>query len=276
MVPEIHFLKKTRHDTYTDSGWHSHLTLQMSYVLAGKLVVHFHGLSRPILPGDLLFVVNGHLHRIEGFPGCRQYLVQVSLTPSPAHFSVSASSVAKFEQMNRHSMIIPESPKIGSWLEEMESYWRGDDPTRQMVSQGLLLRLFTHLETLEGIIIKRKEFNNVPFSEYKTFYQVIETVERLYRNKRVRVSDIAKANFISQSYLYKLFKKHIGCGPKRYLQQHRIDRAVELLQLGRRSISTIAQDTGFPDVYSFSRAFKRLTGHPPSSYLHVGPGWLER
>lgn len=195
------------------------------------------------------------------------------------HYSTETFCTAKFEDMARESKIYHRSPQIGHLLQEILAYWRADDATHHLIAQGILLRLFAEMKRLKGTGIGREEFIDVPFSQTCSFGTVIATIEKMFGNPQLRISDIARTLAVSQSYLYKLFRKQANCGPKRYILQHRIQRAMELLMVGRRSISAVARETGFPDVYSFSRAFKRLTGFPPSAYrdaLRHGPAVEQR
>ncbi|MBH1988044.1 MAG: AraC family transcriptional regulator ligand-binding domain-containing protein [Burkholderiales bacterium] len=50
----------------------------------------------------------------------------------------------------------------------------------------------------------------------------------------------------------------------RLVEQVRIERAEQLLREGHLSVQDIAQQAGFADASSFTRAFKRATGHTPA------------
>lgn len=52
----------------------------------------------------------------------------------------------------------------------------------------------------------------------------------------------------------------------RLLEQVRIERAELLLREGRLSVQDVAQQTGFADASSFTRAFKRATGTTPAEW----------
>ena len=68
------------------------------------------------------------------------------------------------------------------------------------------------------------------------------------------------------------FKKHYGKTPSRVITDLRIQKAKELLSATDCSISQIAEDCGFDNVYYFSNAFKKETGMTPSAYRKLNRG----
>ena len=51
-----------------------------------------------------------------------------------------------------------------------------------------------------------------------------------------------------------------------YILDIRMQRATQMLRYTNKSIADIAAKTGFPDIYYFSRAFKREMNVSPSEY----------
>ena len=78
--------------------------------------------------------------------------------------------------------------------------------------------------------------------------------------------ELAAQTEFSTSYFRKLFHDVYGVSPLQYLLNLRIRKAKELLRSNTSSISEIAVSLGFPNVYDFSRTFKRETGLSPSAY----------
>ena len=78
---------------------------------------------------------------------------------------------------------------------------------------------------------------------------------------------IAELLHLNRSYLSVLFKKRMGLGVAEYLAQYRMKRAVELLTVKDKSITVTALSVGYPDVYTFSKAFKKRFGLSPRAYL---------
>ena len=54
--------------------------------------------------------------------------------------------------------------------------------------------------------------------------------------------------------------------PNQYIKTLRMNRAKDLLKTGLLSISEVAEQGGFADIYYFSKAFKRAVGMNPTAY----------
>ena len=87
----------------------------------------------------------------------------------------------------------------------------------------------------------------------------------------IKVSDIANYVCINRSYLYTLFEKTLGISPQQYLTSYRIAKAVELLQLTKLSIESIAISCGYTDPLVFSKAFRQEKKLSPSQYRKTLP-----
>ena len=71
---------------------------------------------------------------------------------------------------------------------------------------------------------------------------------------------------ISEVYLRKLFHQYMQTTPRQYLLNQRIQRATYLLINTTLSITDIAGECGFSNLYHFCRTFKQRTGLTPSEY----------
>lgn len=75
----------------------------------------------------------------------------------------------------------------------------------------------------------------------------------------------------SESHLRAVFRTEAGLSLGRYRREARLQLALRLLREGRHRIGEIGTLCGYSSIYSFSRAFSQLTGHPPR-YFHSGRG----
>lgn len=82
----------------------------------------------------------------------------------------------------------------------------------------------------------------------------------------IDLSVIADDFGFSSSYLTKIFMKHEGVTPSRYIKQYRISIARQLLIGTDIPISTISSQTGFSDQFHFSKTFKSVVGISPTQY----------
>ena len=80
------------------------------------------------------------------------------------------------------------------------------------------------------------------------------------------LEDLAKQSGLSRSVLAERFAEVVGIPPMHYLAKWRMQLAAELLITGNASVANIAADIGYDSEASFSRAFKKMIGVPPSAW----------
>jgi len=79
------------------------------------------------------------------------------------------------------------------------------------------------------------------------------------------VADLARLMGASRSGFAERFSRVVGETPARYVARVRMHQARQWLSQGMR-VSVAAQRLGYDAEASFSRAFKRIIGAPPSAY----------
>jgi AraC-like DNA-binding protein len=91
-------------------------------------------------------------------------------------------------------------------------------------------------------------------------------VERHCTDPTLTVEAIARRHRISRRYLENLFARH-GSSPAAHLRAARLDRARALLAIGDRiPLVEVALRSGFHDVATFSRAFRRAHATTPGAW----------
>lgn len=78
------------------------------------------------------------------------------------------------------------------------------------------------------------------------------------------IGRLAAAAHMSRSSFCDRFAALVGTPPARYVARWRMRLAALWLQGGRRTIAEVADRLGYESEAAFSRAFKRMTGQPPS------------
>ena len=68
------------------------------------------------------------------------------------------------------------------------------------------------------------------------------------------------------AYLTRLFGKHAGVTPLKYLTNIRIQEAKRLLIATSLPISEVGERVGYPDQFHFSKTFRKATGMNPSAF----------
>ena len=86
-------------------------------------------------------------------------------------------------------------------------------------------------------------------------------------DSNLNLTDISKSLDINPSYLSREFSKHFNqLSFGEYIRKLRIEKAIELMQQNKYTLTEIAYLTGFSDQSHFTRIFKQHTGKSPSLY----------
>lgn len=81
--------------------------------------------------------------------------------------------------------------------------------------------------------------------------------------KEWSVEIMAKEAGLSRTHFTRMFIQRTGNSPTRYLIQVRIARACQLMEESNLTVSQIADELGYKDLYFFSRQFKQEKGVSP-------------
>src|SRR5581483_10287742 len=103
---------------------------------------------------------------------------------------------------------------------------------------------------------------------HDTLIRVAQLMEQNIE-KPLSLDEIAAATELSRRQIERLFKRHLGCVPKRYYLQMRLRRARELLLQTSMPIIDITAACGFQSPPHFSRCYRAHFGCPPSSERQV-------
>lgn len=71
---------------------------------------------------------------------------------------------------------------------------------------------------------------------------------------------------VDRTHYTKQFRKAYGVTPIQYIQQLRMKEAKQLIEQTNYTMTEIAQSVGYPDLFTFSKAFKKMVGVSPKEY----------
>ncbi|MBO9826897.1 AraC family transcriptional regulator [Xanthomonas sp. A2111] len=80
------------------------------------------------------------------------------------------------------------------------------------------------------------------------------------------VGELARMAALSRSTFFERFARTVGVAPMAYVLAWRMQVAKDLLRRDGSSVADVAQRVGYGSTSSFSVAFSRHTGEPPSRY----------
>lgn len=121
------------------------------------------------------------------------------------------------------------------------------------------------IEYLLGDLLDVEYCQDDADSESALMKKIREAVLDSY-GMNVKVKDVAKELGYTKEHLNKVFREQMGVSIKSYIDMERYKRAKKHLSYSDKNISEIAVMMGFPDVFAFSRFFRRMNGDSPRCF----------
>lgn len=91
-------------------------------------------------------------------------------------------------------------------------------------------------------------------------------------HEEITLATLASICCLSASRLSHLFQEQLGITPHQFLEQQRIRRAKQLLELTPHPVQRVAQEVGYSSQCYFSNRFKRHVGISPRQYRQRASG----
>lgn len=164
--------------------------------------------------------------------------------------------------------------------------------TKYLISnlKGTVVRIITIMKiTNDNFNVKRIGFQFTIEENFETIKLFLSNICKLVKNEKHEAEDdfikevkgfinenienpdlgltyISSKYKISEAYFSYKFKEFTGINFAKYIENIRIEKAVDLLQTTNENINDIALMVGYNSPQSFRRAFKKVMGNSPSSY----------
>src|SRR3954468_3716969 len=125
-----------------------------------------------------------------------------------------------------------------------------------------------------GNFVALKNITSVKWSTRKELLKRLQLAKQYINDDFLQIEEIAQvatACNLSEFHFYRSFKEAFGITPYQYLLNCRLNFAKQLMRKKSESLSSIALTCNFPDLFTFSKAFKRQFGLSPSAFqLSIG------
>lgn len=138
-----------------------------------------------------------------------------------------------------------------------------NNPFSEYATMGRLYEFFQQLIHLSGHNTITDSVRDDTGLRYVRM--VIQYIHEKY-SEPIHIQTIADYCGLDRSYLSKIFKTATGQTPQRYLVEHRMKRAKELLLKTDLPVRHVGFSVGYNDPLAFSKVFKQETGHSPSEF----------
>ena len=112
---------------------------------------------------------------------------------------------------------------------------------------------------------KSKLTNERAFQYYHRLRDIKRFIEEHY-TEEISLKKAARVAGLEKKYFSTFFHRKVGVGFKHWLTHVRVARAMDLIKAEDYTISEVAYSTGFKDMRTFERAFKKCTNRTPRDF----------
>lgn len=239
------------------------------YINDDSLTTHIHKRKYEGKKGDILLIREGTLHRDIIKSGSGILLIEFiwpELDRFMGYFSQTPCLHILADQVpdEVHAILLDRRPE--SDIEIIENL----EPVEQIIANSKMLLslmlIFRRLQKLRLTVGKSLETRHY---EAKLANIVIESKKFIEQNyaRKIGLKDVAEYVGVSTFYLSRVFSEMNDFSLFEYLNQVRMQKALEMLKEGNMFISDIAVAVGFSNSNYFTKAFKRSFGKSPSKYV---------
>ena len=213
------------------------------FPLVGTENIYFRGLTVSASPNTVLFIPKGEKYRME-LDDKESVVVCID---------IELADNAELRPMHFKSEKIAA---LRSVFCEADSVYKKNTPWRDASVKALVYQIISGLISAEA-----------PHSpNQKKLAPALSYLHAHYTDAEFSVELLAKKAGMSRRYFEKLFFAEKGTTPRNYVIELKMSLARELLLNEKLSVSDVAAELGYADVYHFSKIFKQKTGKSPGEY----------
>ncbi|MCR5746102.1 MAG: AraC family transcriptional regulator [Lachnospiraceae bacterium] len=214
--------------------------------------------------GDILFVPPDMLHSIKGGSGVRFiYLIDLEPLQSFMDYNIIEATIMRplFLSENGSPFIYH---KIKNYLEAINDIYFKAHSMWELNVFSNLMNMYAEIGKFNFSRMESSKEDENSMIYYEKFANLLKYVDS-HLDEELSLEWAAKRTGFSKYYFLRLFKEYTGMTYYDHLTHKRIQSAQRLLS-GNDSVTNIAVRTGFNNLTSFSRSFKKLTGLSPTQY----------
>lgn len=248
-----------QHNVDKNADWHEHKTnthYTLWLVTSGNIVIEMNGNTLKAAAHDVILFYPGESYN--------------------AHTdSENCSFIFLFFQMGTANMIDVFQNRnasglySGKALNRQAKSFQNNYMKRKRTADNSILSSLSDFIQLLNTMFTAADFTPFKISKQTNISQeIIKTL--IYINEHctenISMKDLAKHTGMSEKYFISKFNYNAGISPKQYQIECRMQLAANMLINSPDTVAQISQHVGYPDQYSFSKAFHKYFGESPSAF----------
>ena len=250
---------------------HWHEEAELTLITSGKCIYKIDLVEYEVEEGDILFVPPLFLHSItlgnNKKVSSETYVFHLKFLGGNSTDICSTRYLAPImnQEFSMPYVIKPNHPAYVSLRKIFNQINTTYDES--IIGYELALKSFF----LQTIFLLLQYSKKVAVSETEKVSDKIKNVLdyiELHYSETITVSQLAKLCYFSDYHFMRFFKKHMNMTCVEYINNLRLEKAVELFEKGNSSIMEVSLSVGFHNLSYFHRAFKKKYRMTPLSFIN--------
>ena len=233
---------------------HWHEEAELTLITEGEGLYQIDLVDYEVKKGDILFVPPLLLHSVSVAQPQNEEMISETYVFHLNFLGGNSTDICStryFVPIMNHELILPclITPK---------------QPGYELALKGLFLQvvfLLLQYSTKQAKNVLPEE--GTPADKLKNVLDYIE----IHYAQTISVEELAKICCFSEYHFMRFFKKHMNMTCVEYVNNVRLEKAVELFEQGNTSILEVSLSVGFHNLSYFHRAFKNKYGMTPRSFI---------
>lgn len=245
---------------------HCHKELEIMYVLSGTLNILYNQEIYLLEEGELFIIppFTNHAY-LEPSSDSRRLAVEIDLDIADTTFSQDNDTIP---YKNRLLLLDMYSPSWDKQIkaEVAEIVLKMHD---EYMTQDYAWKFAIKTLTCQLLLIAVREFPSRQTAEKdKQIARLQSSIEYIatHFDKNISLNECAEIAGFNPSYFSRYFRKNMGMTFQDYVKNSKIERAKWLLLSTALPIVDICYQSGFSDIRTFNKIFKKEVAESPSSY----------
>ena len=258
-------------------AYHCHDYIQMWYVKHGSCIHYINDRDHEFEQGSIFILPPNVYHGVRSFSEDAELIglefteefINEDIHQNSSHHLFDYSYIQPF--MVSLERVKPTFPLAGPVKKTIEMLL--EETLLEYTEKSEHYELFIKANLLKILAVITREYHkgidekskSIAAKYRSSIMQALDYIKENYHTK-IYLDDICRLTMMSPAYFSYLFKHETGRTLTEYVNFIRIERAKEYLKGSDRSISFIANETGFGNTALFDRAFKKEVGMTPLQY----------
>lgn len=245
-------------------GPHEHERIEINFVSKGSCMLHLGNNETVTFRENEIMIIHSNLeHMFEAGPK-GVTLLQLEFLPDIFEKFNPLENKSDNTELELYSIFSSDNRliKIVNNIRIMRSVKRiiNEMKDKKKFYQHLVVMYYAELLIL---LYRHMTDTYLPLCTNEYLKDAVGIIHQKY-DTDISICEISQEIGVGERYLRKLFSINLNISPLEYLNQVRINKAIELLKHTEMSIKEVAFSTGFNSSQYFSRVFKSQTGMAPS------------